>query len=76
MNLTKEQRIALKRVYDRQPIENPAVAVDTYSYMYPDSTRYLSYRQFRRTVQQGYDCIMVPWCNMWLGIETDGYTHS
>ena len=36
----------------------------------------MSYRQFRKTVQHGYDCIMVKWCNMWLGIETDGYTHS
>lgn len=36
----------------------------------------LTYRQFRKTVQSGYDCIMVKWCNMWLGIENDGYTHS
>ena len=35
-----------------------------------------SYLQFRRRVVQGYDCIMIQWCNMWLGIETDGYTHS
>lgn len=36
----------------------------------------MTYIQFRRTVQHGYDCIMVNWCGMWLGIETDGYTHS
>ena len=36
----------------------------------------MSYMQFRRTVQHGYDCVMVQWCGMWLGIETDGYTHS
>ena len=36
----------------------------------------MSYIQFRRTVVQGYDCIMVKWCNMWLGIEKNGYTHS
>lgn len=40
------------------------------------SNQGLSYKQFRKTVQIGYDCIMVPWCGMWLGIETDGYTHS
>lgn len=37
------------------------------------------YRKFRRTVQPCFDgsgCIMVPYANMWLGIETDGYTHS
>ena len=36
----------------------------------------MSYMQFRRTVQHGYDCVMVQWSGMWLGIETDGYTHS
>lgn len=36
----------------------------------------MSYRDFRRTVQQGYDCVMVHWCGMWLGIEPDGYTHA
>lgn len=36
----------------------------------------LTYRQFRRTVVQTIDCIMVPWCGMWLGVELDGYCHS
>ena len=40
------------------------------------STNPATYLQFRRTVQYGYDCIMLPWAGMWLGIETDGYTHS
>ena len=35
-----------------------------------------SYLQFRRTVQPGWDCIMVRWCGMWLGIEHDGYVHT
>lgn len=35
-----------------------------------------SYLKFRRTVQQGWNCIMVPFAGMWLGIEHDGYTHS
>ena len=35
-----------------------------------------TYREFRKTVQQGYDCLMVEWCGMWLGIESDGHTHS
>jgi hypothetical protein len=39
------------------------------------STR-LSYIEFRRTVQKGYDCLMVRLAGMWLGIEADGYTHS
>lgn len=35
-----------------------------------------TYRDFRKTVQYGHDCLMVYWCNMWIGIEPDGYTHS
>lgn len=41
-----------------------------------DTTVASSYRQFRRTVQPGWDCVMVHWQGMWLGIELDGYTHS
>ncbi len=42
----------------------------------PDGAR--SYLQFRRRVQPaiGGGCVMLPWCGMWLGVETDGYTHS
>ena len=38
----------------------------------------LSYLQFRRTVGSsiGMDCAIVKWSGMWLGIETNGYTHS
>jgi hypothetical protein len=36
----------------------------------------LTYLEFRRTVSAGFDCVMVRWCGMWLGIEPDGYTHS
>jgi hypothetical protein len=36
----------------------------------------MTYREFRKTVQQGFDCLMVQWSGMWLGIELDGYTHS
>ena len=36
----------------------------------------MTYREFRKTVQQGFDCLMVQWSGMWLGIESDGYTHS
>lgn len=58
MILTKEQRKAVKRKYDRNP----------------DGS--VSYLQFRRRVVPGYDCVMLKWCGMWLGIETDGHTHS
>ena len=39
-------------------------------------TQGMSYLAFRRAVIVFHDCIMVQWCGMWLGIETDGYTHS
>lgn len=36
----------------------------------------ISYLQFRRTIKEGYGCLMVPWFGLWLGIEPDGFTHS
>jgi len=77
MKLTRQQREALKRVFDRQPL----IAGNTGALIHNRDdkiTRHavMTYRQFRKTVQPGYDCAMVPWCGMWLGIEKDGYTHS
>ena len=57
MKITIEQKIAIKRLYDRNSLG-------------------VSYLQLRRTVKRGYDCLMVEWCGMWIGIEKDGYTHS
>jgi hypothetical protein len=81
MFLTKDQRIALKQVFDRHPLY---VHVDE---CFPhqlicksDHNDHLAtYRQFRKTVVLelgGWGAIMVPWCGMWLGIEKDGHTHS
>ena len=38
----------------------------------------IQYRRFRAKVQPAFGdtCVMLPWQGMWLGIETDGYTHS
>ena len=59
MKLTKQQQIAVKRIYNRAPLS-------------------VSFLAFRRSVQPaiGLDCVLVQWAGMWLGIETDGYTHS
>ena len=67
--LTKAQRKALKRIFDRGPIwaQSPAGSCVKYQ---------MTYRQFRATVTHGWDCVMVRWCNMWVGIEKDGYTHT
>lgn len=76
---TKAQRLAIKQVFDRQaltPIErNGVVFAQRWANYSPDNPQ-LTYRQFRRLVKPSYDCLMVPWCGMWLGIEKDGYTHS
>lgn len=63
---TKEQRAALRRIYNR--IEQ----TDAYAGI-------LTYRQFRKTVQPTFGCdgaVVVPFASMWLCIEKDGYTHS
>jgi len=68
MTLTREQREALKRVFDRGPIMAPAL---------PGwRERAMTYLQFRRQAYSVDDCLMVAWNGMWLGIEPDGYTHS
>ena len=60
--LTKKQRAALFQLYNR-PLDNGT------------SETYLQFR--RKVIKASYDdCIMISWCNMWIGIETDGYTHS
>lgn len=40
----------------------------------PDGAK--SYKEFRKRLTIGFDCIVFKWCGMWLGIEEDGYTHS
>lgn len=76
---TRAQRVALFRVFQRDfpnwvspgkrrsHATNEIVPVDT-----------IQWRKFRAKVRPffGDDCVMVPWAGMWLGIETDGYTHS
>ena len=60
---TKPQRRAIKGLWARLLDSDGSVELPTY-------------RQFRATVVQAFDCLMVPWCGMWVGIETDGYTHT
>ena len=63
MKITRAQREALLKIYKR--------------ILLADGECKMSYRDFRKTAQYGsFDCIMVPFSGMWLGIEKDGYTHS
>ena len=38
--------------------------------------RRVTYREFRRWVQLGHDCIMVHVSGIWIGVEPDGHAHS
>jgi hypothetical protein len=71
--LTRKQRVALFRVFQRDNPGRQSPGWDEYGKVSTDD-----YRAFRRTVRPffGGDCVMVPRWGMWLGIETDGYTHS
>jgi len=73
--ITRAQRKALKRIYDRTPIYLDAACARDIHHRADDYR--LTYRGFRRRAHFGYGgTVMVRWGNMWLGIEPDGYTHS
>lgn len=75
MKLTREQREAVKRIYDRCPLD---ANHDRLEPGFNDRLTPISYRQFRKAVQPIIcdRAVMVHWCGMFLGIEPDGYTHS
>lgn len=62
MIITKAQRKALKRVFDRQADGTPA--------------SYRQFRKTAIPAIGLQGVLMVRWTGMWLGIEADGYTHS
>jgi hypothetical protein len=57
---TREQRLALKRLFERSP---------------DGASNYLAFRR-RARLMFGDNVLMIKWCRMWIGIEPDGYTHS
>ena len=71
--LTKNQRAAIKRIYDRCPLDANHDRIQD-----GDPWTPVTYRQFRRTVQPIIcdRAVMVHWCGMFVGIEPDGYTHT
>ena len=71
---TKAQREALDSLHGRM-LASYIEAVKRGERPTPPPT----YREFRKTVQPefcGHGAILVRWCGMTIGIETDGYTHS
>lgn len=78
ITLTKFQRRALKRVYDRCPIWAKTSAETTCDSAYGVG-KPLTYREFRSRVQSmlgGQGAVVIHWANMWLAIEPDGHVHS
>jgi hypothetical protein len=74
VRLTREQRVALYNVYQRVPLDHFGRPLKNTLF---NVHRGVSYYRFRHTVRPvGGDCVIVPWCGMWLGIEKDGHTHS
>jgi hypothetical protein len=74
ITITKPQRKAVKRIYDRCRLDINADRIDPGGPFTP-----ISYREYREKIQLeigGGGAVFVHWCNMWLGIETDGHTHS
>lgn len=59
--ITRAQRVALKRLYDRAPM--------------PVSYRQFR-KTVIGPFYVNDPVIMVSWFNMWIGIERDGYAHS
>jgi hypothetical protein len=89
IRLTKAQRAALFRVFQRDFPNHITPRTRHNGERCPHCGRWskegitkipsIQYRRFRELVEPLFDksgCIMVPWKSMWLGIETDGYTHS
>lgn len=81
VKLTKAQRKALFKVFQRDfpSWETPFTRVTHDGMGNLVSVPSIQYRRFRAKVQPYFDnsgCVMVPWRGIWLGIETDGYTHS
>ena len=61
--ITRSQCEAIKRLYDRSP---------------DSAVSYLAFRRRFRLYSVGSvgDYIGAIWCGMFIGIETDGHTHS
>lgn len=70
---TRAQREALARLFSRIDARPEKHEINKKGWI-------RRYRKFRESVQPYFDgsgCIIVRWCgSMWVGIETDGYTHS
>lgn len=73
--MKKRSRIIPLNKAQQQAIKRKAQQVRNYDPTHDDA----NYRKLRRKVQPMFASgggVMLFWQNMWLGIESDGYTHS
>jgi len=77
--MTPQQHEKLFDIFQRQPIacalcgQDKPVSIRMRNY-YTNET----FSEFiaRAVPAFGDTCIMIEWCNMWIGIEQDGYAHT
>lgn len=77
---TRAQREALFRVFKRD-FPNWVSPGKRYAHASNEVVKVptIQWRRFRAKVQPTFGCdgcVMIHWAGMWLGIESDGYTHS
>ncbi|QWY83490.1 hypothetical protein [Rhizobium phage RHph_X2_28B] len=76
VKITLAQTAALHRVFNRNPLYLHSSGM-THAHPETVNQEQLTFDDFIKLTGIGsYDCVMVPWNGMWLGIETDGHTHS
>lgn len=76
---TKEQRKALLAKFKESRVHSVRCVSNGLDFTKYEETSYNNYRSFRKMAKGTFGCdgaITVYWCNMWLCIEKDGYTHS
>lgn len=69
INLTPEQEQALERLYERS-----ADGASTFEEFAERAQPMIGWVDWASP--HGNGCIIVGWCGMFVGIETDGYTHT
>ena len=80
--ITPTKRIRNPELYQRDKLPESIKDAQHFAESHPEivvKVPTIQYRRFRAKAQPYYDgsgCVMIPFAGMWLGIETDGYTHS
>ena len=77
--LTPTKRVRYPDLYRNNLLPSTIKEATEFAAKYPHlvtKVPTIQYRRFRKQATPGPGCVMLPWAGMWLGIESDGYTHS